>query len=107
MIIILLFLVLHWYSSLFMQTFLQHRYASHRSFSMNKFWERFFYLAAYITQGSSYVSPRVYAIMHRMHHAYADTEKDPHSPKYDASLFSMMWRVRTLTNNIYNKNHDT
>lgn len=101
MLVILLFLVIHWYVSLFMQTFLQHRYAAHGAFSMSKFWERFFYLAAYITQGSSYVSPRVYAIMHRMHHAYTDTDKDPHSPKYEKNLFSMMWNLRKLTVRIY------
>jgi stearoyl-CoA desaturase (Delta-9 desaturase) len=102
LMIILLFFVAHWYFSLFMQTFLQHRYASHRAFSMSKLWERFFYLAAYITQGSSYVSPRVYAIMHRMHHAYADTDKDPHSPKYDKNVFAMMWRARTMSSDIFN-----
>jgi stearoyl-CoA desaturase (delta-9 desaturase) len=48
----------------------------------------------FVFQGSSYLSPRAYAIMHRMHHAYADTELDPHSPKYDANLFAMMWRTR-------------
>jgi stearoyl-CoA desaturase (delta-9 desaturase) len=106
MLIILLFLVIHWYLSLFMQTFLQHRYAAHGAFSMSKFWERFFYLAAYITQGSSYVSPRVYAIMHRMHHAYTDTVKDPHSPKFDDNLFAMMWRVRQVSNGIYKKNEE-
>lgn len=84
-----------------MQTFLQHRYAAHGAFSMSKFWERFFYLAAYITQGSSYVSPRVYAIMHRMHHAYTDTDKDPHSPKFEKNIFSMMWNLRKLTVRIY------
>jgi stearoyl-CoA desaturase (delta-9 desaturase) len=102
MIFILLFLVIHWYLSLFMQTFFHHRYASHGAFTMSKFWERFFYLAAYITQGSSYISPRVYAIMHRMHHAYTDTDKDPHSPKNDRNLFIMMWRVRQMTVSIYN-----
>jgi stearoyl-CoA desaturase (Delta-9 desaturase) len=100
--IILLFFIGHWYFSLFMQTFLQHRYAAHGAFSMSKWWERFFYVIAYITQGSSYVSPRVYAIMHRMHHAYADTDKDPHSPKFDKNLFTMMWRVRLLSSGIYN-----
>lgn len=68
---------------------------------MNKSWERFFFLAAYITQGSSYISPRVYAIMHRMHHAYTDTDKDPHSPKNDQNLFIMMWRARKMTADIY------
>jgi stearoyl-CoA desaturase (delta-9 desaturase) len=101
MLIILLFLVIHWYLSLFMQTFLQHRYASHGAFSMSRSWERFFYLATYITQGSSYISPRVYAIMHRMHHAYTDTDKDPHSPKYDSTIFTMMWHARQVSNGIY------
>ncbi|HLG38856.1 MAG TPA: acyl-CoA desaturase [Chitinophagaceae bacterium] len=103
MLVILLFFIVHWYFSLFMQTFLHHRYASHGAFTMSKFWERFFYLAAYITQGSSYVSPRVYAIMHRMHHAYADTENDPHSPKIDRNFFIMMWRARKLSLSIFKK----
>lgn len=35
-----------------------------------------------------------------MHHAYADTEKDPHSPKYDPNLFVMMLRSRDVYNDI-------
>ncbi len=100
MVFILLFLVIHWYFSLFMQTFLQHRYASHGAFSMSKFWERFFYFAAYFTQGSSYISPKTYAIMHRMHHAYTDTDKDPHSPSFDSNLFKMMWHARQVSSGI-------
>jgi stearoyl-CoA desaturase (delta-9 desaturase) len=61
---------------------------------MSPFWEKVFYLFAYITQGSSYMSPRIYGIMHRMHHAYTDTEKDPHSPSYSPNVFAMMWRTR-------------
>ena len=98
---ILVFFVLHWYFSLFMQTFLQHRYAAHRAFTMSRSWERFFYLAAYVTQGSSYVSPRVYAIMHRMHHAYTDTDKDPHSPKNDRTIFAMMWQASRVVMDIF------
>jgi len=67
---------------------------------MSKAWERFFFIVAYITQGSSYMSPRVYAIMHRIHHAYTDTEHDPHSPSYDKNLFTMMWRTSTTYVNI-------
>lgn len=93
MIAILLFLVLHWYLSLFAQTFFHHRYAAHRAFTMSKGWERFFFIYSYITQGSSYMSPRVYAILHRIHHAYTDTELDPHSPSYDGNVVSMMWRT--------------
>lgn len=101
MLVILLFLAAHWYLSLFMQTFLQHRYAAHGAFSMSKGWERFFYLIAYITQGSSYVSPRAYAIMHRMHHAYTDTAKDPHSPMFDDNMFKLMWHARQVSSQIY------
>lgn len=93
---ILIFFIAHWYLSLFSQSFLQHRYASHRAFAMNKFWERFFYIFAYITQGSSYLSARAYGTLHRMHHAYADTEKDPHSPKHFTNLFSMMWHTKKV-----------
>lgn len=94
--VILLFFIGVWYLSLFSQTFFQHRYAAHGSFKMNKFWERFFFLFTYITQGSSYLSPKAYAIMHRMHHAYTDTEKDPHSPSFSSNIFSMMWRTKKI-----------
>ncbi len=92
--IILIFFITLWYASLFSQTFFQHRYAAHGAFSMSKGWERFFFIIAYITQGSSYMSPRAYAIMHRLHHAYTDTDKDPHSPSFSANIFTMMWRTR-------------
>src|SRR5438045_2379415 len=97
---ILIFFLAHWYLSLFSQTFFQHRYAAHRAFTMSKIWERIFYLFAYITEGSSFMSPRDYAIMHRMHHAYTDTDMDPHSPQYDSNLFTMMWRTKNVYQSI-------
>jgi stearoyl-CoA desaturase (Delta-9 desaturase) len=100
MIVILIFFVLHWYLSLFTQTFFDHRYAAHKMFSMNKFWEKFFYILSYLFQGSSYLSPKVYGIMHRMHHAYSDTEKDPHSPHNHTNAFAMMLHTRSFYNNI-------
>jgi len=69
---------------------------------MSKGWERFFFIIAYITQGSSYMSPRAYAIMHRLHHAHTDTELDPHSPSYSSNLFAMMWRTRSFYQDIIN-----
>ena len=98
---ILFFFLAHWYLSLFSQTFFQHRYASHRAFTMSRFWERVFFVFAYITQGSSYMSPAAYGIMHRLHHAFTDTEHDPHSPSYDKNFFSMMWRTRNEYNGIF------
>jgi stearoyl-CoA desaturase (delta-9 desaturase) len=89
-VVIALFFILHWQISVFFQTFFLHRYGAHRMFKMSKGWERFFHLCTYLTQGSSYLSPRAYAILHRMHHAYSDTEKDPHSPIHSGGLFPMM-----------------
>jgi stearoyl-CoA desaturase (delta-9 desaturase) len=93
---IIVFFVGHWFLSLFSQTFFLHRYAAHKMFTMNRFWERFFYLFTFITQGSSFLNPRAYAIMHRMHHAYSDTDKDPHSPHYFRSMFQMMMRTKDI-----------
>jgi stearoyl-CoA desaturase (Delta-9 desaturase) len=100
MTILIIFIAI-WYSSLFFQTFFQHRYAAHGAFKMSRGWEKVFYIFTYITQGSSYMSPRAYAIMHRMHHAYTDTEKDPHSPSYSSNVFSMMYRTKTIYKNIF------
>lgn len=102
-IYVVLFFVIHWYLSLFCQTFFLHRYASHKQFTMTKTWEKFFYVFTWICQGSSYLSPSAYGIMHRMHHAYADTENDPHSPSYDANPMSMMWRTRVVYNSIFRR----
>lgn len=103
LMIILLFFIAHWYLALFFQTFFQHRYAAHKSFEMSKTWEKIFFVLSYLAQGSSYMSPRAYGIMHRLHHAYTDTEKDPHSPKYAANIFIMMWRTRTFYLGIFNR----
>ncbi|WMJ73006.1 acyl-CoA desaturase [Cytophagaceae bacterium ABcell3] len=97
---ILIFFVAHWYLSLFAQTFFLHRYAAHQMFTMNRFWEKVFYIMTFIFQGSSFLSPRAYGIMHRLHHAYADTEKDPHSPKYSANLMDMMVKTKNIYNDI-------
>jgi stearoyl-CoA desaturase (delta-9 desaturase) len=87
---ILIFFIAHWFLSLFFQTFFQHRYASHRMFTTSKTAERVFYLMAYFFEGASFLNPRAYAIMHREHHAYSDTEKDPHSPHFFTDIFQMM-----------------
>ncbi len=96
MAILLTFFFLHWYLSLFSQTFYLHRYSAHKLFLMNPFWEKFFYVFLYVTQGSSFLNPRAYAILHRQHHAYSDTEKDPHSPHNHPNLFLMMWETKRI-----------
>ena len=87
-------LIAHSTLSVFFQTFFLHRYASHRMFTMSKRWERIFHFTTYVTQGSSYLVPRAYAILHRMHHAYSDTEKDPHSPPFSPNALTMMLRTK-------------
>lgn len=99
---ILIFFVAHWYLSLFCQTFYLHRYGAHKLFTMSPFWEKFFHLLTFLSQGSSYLSPRAYAVLHRMHHAYSDTENDPHSPHHADGLFDMMLKTKNIYNDYLN-----
>lgn len=91
---IALFFLLHWHLSVFCQTFYLHRYGAHSQFTMSAGWQRFFHLLTYLSQGASFLHPRAYAILHRMHHAYSDTERDPHSPEYHRNVFVMMLRTK-------------
>ena len=100
--VILIFFIGHWYLSLFFQTFFLHRYAAHKAFTMSPRTEKIFYVLTWIFQGSNYLSPYGYGVMHRMHHAYADTEDDPHSPTYDETIWNMMWKTKTIYSAIAN-----
>lgn len=53
-------------------------------------------MATFLSQGSSFLNPRAYAIMHRMHHAYSDTEKDPHSPHFFKDVIGMMIQTKNI-----------
>ncbi len=88
------FFLSHWLLSVFCQTFFLHRYGAHRMFTMSRGWERFFHLVTFVCQGSSYLDPRAYAILHREHHAFSDTPRDPHSPRYFKHPWSMMWYTK-------------
>ncbi|MBP7848267.1 acyl-CoA desaturase [Patescibacteria group bacterium] len=88
-----LLFIAHWMLSLFTQTFFHHRYSAHRMFTMTQGWEKFWFLMSWLFQGASYLSPWAYGILHRRHHAYADQENDPHSPRYDKNIWAMMRRT--------------
>jgi stearoyl-CoA desaturase (delta-9 desaturase) len=88
--VIIAFFLTHFWGSVFMQTFFLHRYGAHSMFRMSYAWERFFYFMTFLLQGSSYLNPRAYAIMHREHHAFSDTARDPHSPHIYPNLWTMM-----------------
>lgn len=96
MIAILIFFFGHWFVSLFFHTFFLHRYASHQMYTTGGKREKLFYFLTWFAQGSSYLVPRAYAVMHRMHHSYSDTEKDPHSPHFFKDVWQMMWHTRNM-----------
>ena len=96
MFAILIFFFAHWFLSLFFHTFFLHRYASHQMYHTSKGWEKTFYLMTWITQGSSFLVPRAYGVMHRMHHEYSDTEQDPHSPHFFKDIWQMMWHTAQI-----------
>jgi stearoyl-CoA desaturase (delta-9 desaturase) len=94
---IVTFFLAHWFLSVFFQSFYLHRYCAHGMFTMSKGWERFFQLCTFVFQGSSYLMPSGYAALHREHHAFSDTARDPHSPH----VFTGFWRMMEHTKNRY------
>jgi len=64
--------------TLFSSTILYHRFLSHRSWNAPRWYEIF---ATILGIFSFTGTPITRTLAHRYHHAYADTEKDPHSPK--------------------------
>lgn len=92
--VVIAFFISHWLLCVFFQSFFQHRYAAHRMYTMGPRTERVMHLLTYLVQGSSYLSPRAYAILHREHHAFSDTEKDPHSPHFFKDVGRMMMHTK-------------
>lgn len=54
-----------------------HRYYSHKSFELNIIFKWIFTIIAILTGRGS---PLGWVYLHRKHHAYSDTDQDPHSP---------------------------
>lgn len=75
-------------------------------FSMKPWVEKLYFVMAFLFQGSSYMSPYTYGLLHRLHHAYADTEKDPHSPDYSKNVFTLMWDTFIFYSKIQNGKFD-
>jgi stearoyl-CoA desaturase (delta-9 desaturase) len=59
-------------------------------FTMPNWVEKFFFVFSFVAQGSSYMSPKVYGILHRLHHEHADKEEDPHSPLFSTNFVTLM-----------------
>lgn len=64
-----------------------HRYFSHHSFQINRFWQLIMAVTGTIATLGSIIS---WAAIHRYHHLHADTAEDPHSPKHIGA-----WRAYT------------
>jgi stearoyl-CoA desaturase (Delta-9 desaturase) len=105
-VVIALFFIVHWQLSVFFQSFFLHRYGAHRQFTMSKRTERCLHFLTWFVQGSSYLNPRAYAIMHRMHHAYSDGPNDPHSPIQQPNFFAMMWRTKRIYEDLKDRRVD-
>ena len=69
------------------------------------FQEKIGYILNLLFQGSSYLSPNAYGILHKAHHSYSDTKKDPHSPNQHPTPVSMMLHTAKEYMDIYNNKH--
>ena len=98
MLYLLILFFVHWWASLFFHTFFLHRYASHKMFTTGQFREKMLHILTWLTQGSSYLVPRAYAVMHRLHHVHSDTAHDPHSPHFFKDVIGMMLHTRDIYN---------
>lgn len=72
-------------------TFGYHRYVSHKNFKVNSVGEVFILSCGLLCGGRS---PLSWAGIHRMHHLYSDTEKDPHGTGLNALL--SIWKVKDI-----------
>jgi stearoyl-CoA desaturase (delta-9 desaturase) len=94
-----IFFAAHWSLSVLMQSMFQHRYAAHRMYTASPRIERVLHFLTWLIQGSSYLDPRGYAILHREHHAFSDTERDPHTPWFYKNAAAMMWNTKKRYSN--------
>ncbi len=72
--------------AIFLTTIFLHRTLSHRAITMSPGLR---FACRFLTWISTGVRPRQWVGVHRRHHAYTDTEGDPHSPKLEG-----FWHVQ-------------
>ena len=72
-----------------------HRYWSHKMFGLSKFYQILLMCLGTIASLGPILT---WAGIHRMHHAYEDTLKDPHSPKNEGALkiYFHIWSSYTV-----------
>ncbi|MEM1244098.1 MAG: acyl-CoA desaturase [Pseudomonadota bacterium] len=75
--IALILAIVFYFLRMFAITGFYHRYFSHKTFKMNRFWQAFF---AILGVTAVQKGPIWWAAHHREHHLYSDKEGDMHSP---------------------------
>ena len=66
---------------------MHHRYFSHKGFEFKSPLVKWLCISIATLAGRG--SPLAWVYVHRLHHAYADTEKDPHSPEFGFKFFNI------------------
>jgi stearoyl-CoA desaturase (delta-9 desaturase) len=82
---LLLWLVGSYYLRMFAVTGGYHRYFSHRSYKMNRFWQ---FAIAFLAQTSGQKGVLWWAAHHRDHHLHSDRKTDLHSPVHEGFWWS-------------------
>lgn len=73
-----------------------HRLFTHRGFKVPKFMEYFFHICGSLGLQSGAIS---WVTTHRIHHAFTETEKDPHSPRFGTYWAHIGWIFRGTAQN--------
>ncbi|STY30760.1 fatty acid desaturase [Legionella wadsworthii] len=77
--------ILLFYLRMFAITGFYHRYFSHKTFKMNRFWQ---FVFAVVGNSAMQRGPLWWAAHHRIHHRFTEKEQDPHSPIQHGLLWS-------------------
>lgn len=87
------FFALMWYGSIATHSLMLHRLTTHRQFILSKTMRLILHLLYWIFNGSCYLSPIGYAILHTLHHRFTDTKDDPHPPMSFKNWCLYMWHT--------------
>lgn len=74
----LILFVVMFFGRAFFVTAAYHRYFSHKSYKLNRFWQ---FVWAFMAEASGQKGVLWWASNHRVHHRYSDTDGDLHSPR--------------------------
>ena len=87
--------IIYWVVAAVGITYGYHRYFAHRTFKANALTETFMLYLGLLCGGRSALT---WAGVHRIHHAHADTDRDPHSPKNHPwyVILLSLWKVKSI-----------